>query len=90
MSKEQIKISVTASHISMGCAMDGRNCPIALAIRDIVGHDKYVAVGIVSAAIDCDPKCNSHRLSDNLSQFVRDFDAKREVKPIEGTLIPIE
>jgi hypothetical protein len=90
MSNQPIKVIVTEDHIKVGIERDGKSCPIALALKDILGHDRFIAVGIVNATIG--PTVNykaNYKLSPNLSEFIRNFDDGISVDPIEGTLTPI-
>ena len=77
-----MRISVTQTHIDMGSIGDSDNCPVALAAFDagLVAP----SVGPVSLSHGMDAlNVTRHRLPDSVINFVRDFDADKQVKPFE-------
>jgi len=76
-----MKVQVTQSDINHGTVCDEEECPIALAIRRILGKDAAehgIAVKGDSVLINF----QRHSLPWSAIQFIQDFDSKStEVKP---------
>ena len=82
------KIRVTQRHIDSGVSGGSTSCPVALAVREVLGVDADVSVG--SYTLGYRPKNRlDYRLLDlptRVTDFISRFDKGLEVDPFEFEL----
>jgi hypothetical protein len=87
-----IHISVTKADIDNGYTICGKLCPVALAVRRAVPESDYIFVGaeyIVVRIPSTDGSRYSeriYRLTDEIADFIDNFDHGHEVAPFEADL----
>ena len=85
-----MKIQVTEKHIKNGEPRSCEFCPIALAIKEVLGENVFVNNNFevnwrsLDAIIDGDLFC--HTLPKEASQFIDMFDDNSKVRPLEFEL----
>ena len=80
-----MRIQVTKRDIDFGFANDTAACPVALALKRRF-KTNLVSVGFARAMINT----NGYPLPESVSQFIREFDARKSVQPFQFTLATVK
>lgn len=81
----RVQAQMTQEHIDKGLVCNARFCPVALMLTEATGM--VASVGRQIYLVNDDEHI-TYRIEtpDEVTQFIRDFDAKIEVKPIAVSL----
>ncbi len=79
-----IPVTVTQSNINSGIRKDALACPINMALRGVFPNIilKVCSEGIFAVTNDKPYYRTIHKFSDNMTQWIRDFDTGKKVYPV--------
>ena len=79
-------IKVQKRHINGGERNNPWTCPIACAVKELVGAEYASMVSVSSQAIQFGAGVNGIELPQNAQAFIENFDEQQPVKPFRFTL----
>lgn len=82
-----VKVHVKQEHIDKGWRISSHNCPLALAVRDLIKEDLFISVGLSTVSIGTSFLSPDYSRSEHgCGDKIRKYDYDKSMDPFEFEL----